>query len=81
MKWIYLESGDAFNLSNIAYIWIQKCPSGFFLMGEMIHNHEEVCLTHILDSYDECVNILKQLSAHNQPERLSEKAPKGDAIV
>ena len=81
MNWIYLECGDAINLSNIAHIWVQKCPAGFFLMGEMIHNQEEVCLTHIFDSYDKCINILRKICENNQPERLSEKAPKGEAIV
>jgi len=69
MEWIYLESDDAFNLRNISHIWVQKCHSGFFLMGEMIHNQEEVCLTHIFDSYDECIDIIRQICRYNQPER------------
>ena len=73
MKWIYLECGDAYNVSNLAHIWVQKCPSGYFLMGEMIHNQEEVALSHIVDSYDQCVNFIRKISMDNQPERLSEK--------
>jgi len=68
MEWIYLECGDAFNLNNISHIWVQKCPSGFFLMGEMIQNQEEVALSHIFDSYDQCTDILRKLFINNQPE-------------
>ena len=68
MKWLITSKDEAINLDNICHIWIQKCPDGWFLMGEMIHNSEEVVLSLKYDIEDKCRQLLYSLF-HNQPER------------
>lgn len=80
MTFLMVSAEDAINLNNLAHVWIEKCDKGYFLMGEMIHNSEEVVLTETFEFKSIPMQILKNI-VHNQPERLSERTPKGEAIV
>lgn len=60
-NWVLSDSDNAINLNNIAHIWIQNCPNGYFLMGEMIHNEEEVCLSPCFDNKNKCKLIMFNL--------------------
>jgi glycosidase len=54
-KWICIKrTNDFFNLDNIAHIWLEKGVNGYFLMGEMMHNEEEVVLTDNFETPEEC---------------------------
>ena len=64
MKFIRTSETDFINLENICHIWIQKCPNGWFLMGEMIHNGEEVVLSQTYSIEHSCylhaIGVLNQ---------------------
>ena len=60
-EWVFSSSEDVINLNNISHIWIQKCPNGYFLMGEMINNCEEVVMSQTFESKEECMRLLNGL--------------------
>ncbi len=45
-----------FELSQFCHIWIEKSINGFFLMGEWIHNGEEVVLSPSFE-FKECLKL------------------------
>lgn len=53
-NWVRVGKGDFFNLDNIAHIWIEHTVNGFYAMGEMMHNQEEVVLSDPFESFQEC---------------------------
>ena len=61
MNWIYTSKEDAINLDNLAHVWMQECPNGFFLMGEMIHNQEEVVLGDTFLKKEQCMKALYEM--------------------
>ena len=60
MIWIHYEN-DAFLLNNICHICIQKSCNGYFLLGEMMHNKEEVVLSPYFQEREDCLKILKSI--------------------
>lgn len=66
MNWIKVGKNDFFNVENLAHIWINESVNGFFLMGEMIHNHEEIILSETFDNEDECQDYIKYFLTKNK---------------
>ena len=44
-KWSRCSIRDIVNLDCFCHIWVEKGSNGYFLMGEMIHNSEEVVIS------------------------------------
>ena len=61
MNWIKPNKHDAFNLKNIAHIWIHKSVNGYFLMGEMMHNKEEIVLSASVESIEDAEILLNKI--------------------
>jgi hypothetical protein len=62
MKWVISSELDIFNLDAFFHIWVEKCPNGYFLMGELIHNGEEVVLSSTFDNECKAKMLLHDLS-------------------
>lgn len=67
MNWIRVSEDDFINLDEIFHIWIQKCPNGFFLIGERKLNQEEVvlsqCYVDKLSCFKHMIKVFSELKS------------------
>jgi|KBSMisStaDraftv2_1062788.scaffolds.fasta_scaffold296803_2 hypothetical protein len=57
-RWVRNEINGAINIDNLCHIWVEQGINGYFLMGEMIQNAEEVIVSRTYSTEEEVLDLL-----------------------
>ncbi len=61
MNWIYVSESNCINLDDIFHVWIEQSINGYFLMGELRHNGEEVVISMIFQNVFDCQKYMHKI--------------------